>query len=148
VIAEGNPNGLRMPFFGCAVIAVFPGNLTAGTLVMLGLSVSACFVIRVLPCFSISRDTGRFLLKMIGMWSLPALAVALLVAMIIQFRGSVLWWNVLLVAALVSISEFLVVAISQGDTYDTPFFIVQGLVLFIEAQLSLFVSRRVARFPI
>jgi len=148
VIAEGNPNGLRMPFFGCAVIAVFPGNLTAGTLVMLGLSVSACFVIRVLPCFSISRDTGRFLLKMIGMWSLPALAVALLVAMIIQFRGSVLWWNVLLVAALVSISEFLVVAISQGDTYDTPFFIAQGLVLFIGAQLSLFVSRRVARFPI
>ena len=42
------------------------------------------------------------MLKMMQMWSLPALIVALLIAMIVQFRGSVVWWNVVLVAALVS----------------------------------------------
>ena len=146
--AEGSSAGRRMPLVGYAVIAVFLGILAAGTFVMLGLSVSACFVVQVLRCFSISRDTGRFLLKMIEMWSLPALAVALLVAMIVQFRGPVVWWKVFLAAALVAISEMLLESINQGDLYETPFFVAQGLVLFIGAQLSLLISRRLRRFPI
>jgi hypothetical protein len=137
-----------MPLFGYAVIAVFLGVLTTGTLVMLGLSVSACFVVQVLRCFSISRDTGRFLFKMIEMWSLPALAVALLVAIVVQFRGPVVWWKVFLAAALVAISEMLLESINQDELYETPFFVAQGLVLFIGAQLSLRIGRRLRRFPI
>jgi phosphatidylglycerophosphate synthase len=84
---------------------------------------------------------------MIEMWSLPALAVALLVAIIVQFRGSLVWWKVLLVAALISISECFLVAIQRGGLYDASFFVAKGLVLFIGAQLSLLICRKVGRFP-
>jgi hypothetical protein len=81
---------------------------------------------------------------MIQIWSLPAFAVALLVATIVQFRGSVVWWNVLLVAALVSVVE----AIRMGDLYEAPFVLAVSLVLFVGAQLSRIITRWVGKLPI
>ena len=88
------------------------------------------------------------MLKMMQMWSLPVLIVALLIAMIVQFRGSVVWWNVVLVAALVSISGFALLAGRMGDMEDASFFLAVSLVLIVGFQLSRLISRLIGKYPI
>ena len=88
------------------------------------------------------------MLKMMQMWSLPVLIVALLIAMIVQFRGSVVWWNVVLVAALVSISGFALLAGRMGDMEDASFFLAVSLVLIVGIQLSRLISRLIGKYPI
>jgi hypothetical protein len=82
------------------------------------------------------------------MWFLSALAVAVLIAMTAQLRGAVIWWNVLLIAAAVSISEFLINAFTMKDLQDAPWFLAVTIVLFVGVQLSRLVSWLVGRVPI
>jgi hypothetical protein len=148
VSADRSLVSLRMSRVGYTLITVFVGTLSTGTLVVLCFSISACFLSRVIRCFSISRDAAGFMLKMMQMWSLPALIVALLMAMIVQFRGSVVWWNVVLVAGLVSISGFALSVGRTGDLEDASFFVAVSLVLIVGIQLSRLISRLIGKYPI
>ncbi|MCC8963148.1 hypothetical protein H8A95_12720 [Bradyrhizobium sp. Pear76] len=130
--------------FGYTTVVVSLGTLITGSLVMLGWSASLCFLSRVIRCFSFSRDFAGFFLKMIQIWSLPALVVGVLVAFIAKVRGSVAWWNVLAVVALVCTAEF---ALSKFND-AASLFLAQGLVLFVGVQLSRVGSRMVGKYPI
>src|SRR5262249_265306 len=90
---------------GRMFVAIFLGALVAGYLAMLAFSASGCFLSHVIRCFSISRDLMKFSWFALKGLSLPAVVTALLVTMILQIRGVVAGWNVL-VASLLSAFVF------------------------------------------
>ena len=139
--------GQRLQRLGRMFVVILVGTLVAGYLAMLTFSASACFISHVIRCFSISRDLvglSWFALKSL---SLPAVVAAVLITMILQIRGSVVWWNVL-VASLLS-------ALVTGFVGRIPIvldemllLLVVGLILFIGAQASLLISNRLGRSSI
>lgn len=139
--SAGRQHALR---FGYTLITVLVGTMTTGIFVILGLSVSWCFVSPVSRCFSVSKDAAFLLLRATEMWFAPALVVGILIAMTAHFRGIVVWWIVLLVAVLVAASVFLMASPEEAPV----FFLAESAVLFVGIQLSRWISRLVGRFPI
>src|SRR5438477_10637772 len=87
----------RLPRLSRMFIAILLGTLVAGILAMLAFSASGCFLSHAIRCFSISRDLIGVSWMALKMWSLPAFTAALLVTIVLQVRGFVVWWNVLIV---------------------------------------------------
>jgi hypothetical protein len=83
------------------------------------------------------RD-GWFALKVL---SLPAFVAALLVTMVLQVRGFVVWWNVL-VASLISALVTGLIDRAPVEPAEVFFLFVPGLILFAGAQASLLISNR------
>jgi hypothetical protein len=123
---------------------VFAGTLLIGILATIAFSASGCLLSPVIRCFSIARDTMGVAFLGFKMWSSPALIAPLLVAAIVRSRGSVTWWNILLVAP----ASYLILAllfIRQIDQYMLRELLVQSVILFVCVQLSLFVGRMADR---
>ncbi|MGY8682274.1 hypothetical protein Q2941_31525 [Bradyrhizobium sp. UFLA05-153] len=114
---------------------------------MLAASASACFLSHVIRCFSISRDLIGFSWFALKGLSLPAVVTALLVTMILQIRGVVAWWNVL-VASLLSAFVFCLIDRVPLLSGEVLLIFVLGLILFVGAQASLLIRHRLARSSI
>lgn len=129
---------------GRMFVVTFCGTLVAGYLAMLAFSVSGCFLSHVIRCFSISRDLIGFSWFAVKGLSLPAVVVALLVAIFLQIRGSVVWWNVL-VASLLSALVIGFVGGASNEPAEALLLLVVSLILFAGAQVALLISNRLCR---
>jgi hypothetical protein len=134
----------RWLHLGRVFIVIFLGNMVAGTLAVLAFSASGCFLSHAIRCFSISRDLISVSLMALKMWSLPAFVAATLVAIVLQFQGSVVWWNVLIVAF---VSAFGTSWLARAPVVpdEVSLLVVAGLILFAGAQASLLISNRLGK---
>jgi hypothetical protein len=134
----------RWLHLGRVFIVIFLGTMVAGTLAVLAFSASGCFLSRAIRCFSISRDLIGASLMALTMWSLPAFVAATFVAIVLQFQGFVVWWNVLIVAF---VSAFATSWLARAPVVpdEVSLLVVAGLILFAGAQASLLISNRLGK---
>jgi hypothetical protein len=147
--AESRQNSTRQQLMrlGYVLAFVFVGTVTTEVLAALGFSASGCLLSRVIRCFSIPRDTIGVALIGLEMGTWPALVAASLIAAIVRVRGSVAWWNVLIVAP-VSLLILDILTAEWLNFIGGPEFLIASAILFVGVQLSLFVCRLVGRVPI
>lgn len=127
---------------GRMFVVIFCGTLIAGYLAMLAFSASGCFLSHVIRCFSISRDLIGFSWFAVKGLSLPAVVVALLVAIFLQIRGSVVWWNVLVASLL---SALVIGSVGGTSPAEALLQLVVGLIFFAGAQAAVLISNRLCR---
>jgi len=80
-------------------------------------------------------------------WSLPAILVATSVTVISQIRGIVVWWNVLIAAALSMVMSSVAIS-GLAELGTIPLVLITSLVLFVGVQLSRLISNRFSGYPI
>ncbi|MCA1380079.1 MULTISPECIES: hypothetical protein [Bradyrhizobium] len=129
---------------GRMFVVVFCGTLFAGYLAMLAFSASGCFLSRVIRCFSVSRDLIGFSWFAVKGLFLPAAVVALMVAIFLQIRGSVVWWDVL-VASLLSALVIGSVGRALSEPAEAFVLLVVSLIFFAGAQAALLIDKRLCR---
>jgi hypothetical protein len=126
---------------GRMFFVIFLGALIAGFVAMLAFSASGCFLSHTIRCFSISRDLIGFSWFALKGLSLPAFVAALLVIMILQVRGFVVWWNVLVASFISALVTGLIDRVPV-DPAELFLLLVFGLILFAGAQASLLINNR------
>jgi hypothetical protein len=126
--------------------AIFFGTLVTGILATLALSASGCFVIRAIRCFSISRDVLPLSLLGLKFWSLPAFIAAMLIVTAMKVRGSVVWWNALIVAPVSMLGSGLLLRVEASERIFI--LCVTSLVLFVGMQLSRLINNWFGMYPI
>ncbi|WJR77591.1 hypothetical protein [Bradyrhizobium sp. NP1] len=130
-----------------ALTVVFLGTLTTGVLATVAFSASGCLLSRAIRCFSILRDAAGVALSGLKIWSLPAFIAAVLIATVVQVRGSTSWWNVVFVAPASMLASDVFLPFS-GDSMDIPVLGAASLVLFVGIQLSCVAGNWFGRYPI
>ncbi|MBR0875416.1 hypothetical protein JQ633_34030 [Bradyrhizobium tropiciagri] len=123
------------------LVVIFCGVLITGVLVVFGLSASWCLLSPASRCFSVQRDTVDAALMGLQIWSMPAILVATLVASISEICGAVVWWNVLIVAALSMLMSGVLIS-GLAEFAEVPVLMPASLVLFVGVQLSRSISNR------
>lgn len=126
---------------GYGLTTIFLGTLAVGILGTFVFSASGCLITSAIRCFSISRDLIGLILLASKMWALPALIVALLVVMVVQIRGFVVWWNVL-VAAFMAMFGSSVLALAPASVVEPGVLCIASLFLFMGVQISLLINNR------
>jgi hypothetical protein len=134
----------RWLHLGRVFIVIFLGTMVAVILAMLAFSASGCFLSHAIRCFSISRDLIGVSLMALKMWSLPAFVAALLVTMVLQFQGFVVWWNIL-IATFISAFGTSWLARAPVVPDEVSLLFVAGLILFAGSQVSLLISNRLGK---
>ena len=133
-------DALSLRRLGRVFALVFFGTFLAGYLAMLVFSASGCFLSHVIRCFSISRDLIVFSWFAAKGLSLPSVVAAVLVTIIQQIRGSVVWWNVLVASLLSALASAGRIPL---DPTDALFLLVVGVIFFVGAQVALFSKQSV-----
>ncbi|QQO14055.1 hypothetical protein JJB99_32885 [Bradyrhizobium diazoefficiens] len=138
---------LQLQRLGRMFVLILLGTLVAGYLAMLAFSASGCFLSQVVRCFSISRDLIGFSWFALKALSLPTVIAAVLVTIILQIRGFLVWWNILSASFISALATGLISRVSflSGDVF---FIFVLGLILFAGAQASLLIRNRLDRSSI
>ncbi|UGA44235.1 hypothetical protein HU230_0039525 [Bradyrhizobium quebecense] len=145
--AAAKSKSRSLTWWAYALIVIFCGCLITGVLVLFGLSASWCLLSRVARCFSVQHDTLDVALLGLKIWSMPAIFVATLVAAVGQIRGGVVWWNVLIAAALSMLMSSVVIS-GSAELTAFPVLLATTLVLFVGVQLSRLISNRFSGYPI
>jgi hypothetical protein len=125
---------------------IFFGTLITGVLATLAYSASGCFLSRAIRCFSISRDALGLSLLGLKVWSLPAFIAALLTVMVVQVRGSAVWWNALIVAPVSMLGGGVLLHVAYSEMI--LILCVTSLVLFVGIQLSRLINNWFGRYSI
>ena len=143
-ISSISRSGTRWAF---ALLVIFGGSLITGILTVFALSASWCLLSPVSRCFSVQHDTIAVALMGLKIWSLPAILVATSVTVISQIRGIVVWWNVLIAAALSMVMSSVAIS-GLAELGTIPLVLITSLVLFVGVQLSRLISNRFSGYPI
>jgi len=144
------PTTLAARRFAYVTAIIFSGAMLTRIVVIVGSMAGLCVVAASNRCFSISRDALPAISLAVKLWLLPALTVAVLVAIISQIQGFVLWWNVLIAAPISMLVPLLPAMVSVDVHHEeaSNWILAGGAVLFVGVQLSRLVNALIGKLAI